>query len=234
MRIHFLQHVPFEDPAAILRWAQERGHTITGSKLFAGERPPTHGDYDLLLVMGGPMSVHDEHQHDWLAFEKRQVREALDAGKKVLGICLGAQLLAEALGGAVEPMGHKEIGWFDVQRTDASDACPVFRGLPRAFVAFHWHGEQVTLPDGCRHLATNGACGVQAFSDDDRAFGLQFHLESTPASVKKLIDHCGDEIAAGGPCVQSADAMLGQGAATHRFGELARPLTTIMDAIQAV
>ncbi len=228
MKAHYLQHVPFEGPAGILQWFDVRGHEIAGTRLDEGEGLPSHDGHDLLIVMGGPMSVHDEDEHPWLAEEKRHIRAAIDAGKKVLGICLGAQLIADALGAEVRPAEHKEIGWFEVERTDESDQCPVFYKLPRRFMAFHWHGERFALPDGARHLATSEACDAQAFSYNDRVFALQFHVESTPESVQRLVDHCGGELEAGGTYVQTAQQMTGDAA---RFSALTPRITTILDSL---
>src|SRR5690349_10353973 len=129
MRVHYLQHVPFEGLGTIEGTLRARGARIHGSKMYAGEKLPELDEFDALVIMGGPMSVHDEQQLPWLIDEKRFVRAAVHAGKRVLGICLGAQILAEVLGGKVIPNAFREVGWFPViKRSDCqgSALCEVF------------------------------------------------------------------------------------------------------------
>lgn len=225
MRIACLQHVPFEDPAGILDWCATHHHPVKISRLFDGEPLPKLDDYDLLIVMGGPMSVHDVDQYAWLKIEKAHIRSAIDSGKQVLGICLGAQIIAEVLGGQVLPNEFKEIGWFEVAQSINTAADRWFASLPERFTAFHWHGERFTLPPRCTHLARSAACEVQAFSHLDRVLALQFHLESTPQSVQKLIDHCTADLV-DGPFVQSPDQMLDQ---PHHFHAIASMIDHIMN-----
>lgn len=194
MFLHYLQHVPFEDPANIAPWARAKGFAVSGLRLFANETLPPAQGLDWLVVMGGPMSVHDEREHPWLVAEKRYIRKAIETGKVVIGICLGAQLIAEVLGAKVSKNAHREIGWFPVSRTPESEKSAVFAKLPKQFPAFHWHGETFEIPSGAVHLAASEACPAQAFSMDDRVFGLQFHLESTAESIENLIQHCGNEL----------------------------------------
>lgn len=190
MRITCLQHVPFEGPGNIAAWAAERGHSFRTVRLFDGQNLPSPEEFDLLVVMGGPMSVHDEAEHAWLAPEKRLVADCLRLGKFVLGVCLGSQLLAEVLGTSVYRNRVREIGWFPVHlKTD-------FAGLPPQFDVMHWHGETYDLPPGCTLLASSEGCTVQAFRHPS-ALGLQFHLEVTADGLQDLIQHCGAEIGSG-------------------------------------
>ncbi len=206
MRIHYLQHVPFEGPANIAAWVVQRGHVLTGSHLLKGEPLPDLDDFDWLAVMGGFMSVHDEAEFPWLVPEKRLIAQALDRGKRVLGVCLGAQLLADVLGGRVYRAPEKEIGWFPVRRTAESAALLSFRDLPEEFVAFHWHGDTFDLPPGAVRLASSEACLNQAF-EFGSALALQFHVESTSESVAALIRNCPDDLGSG-RYVQSAEQMV--------------------------
>jgi len=232
MRTHFIQHVRFEDPAGILDWCAANDCPITGTRLFDGDPLPAIDDYNLLIVMGGPMGVGDEAEYPWLIEEKRHIREAIDRGKKVLGICLGAQLIAEALGASVAPGEHREIGWFDVRTSLDAANDPFFGGLPEQFMAFHWHGDRFEIPQGAVHLARSAACDNQAFDYDGRVLGLQFHVESTPASVQRLIDHCADEII-DAPFIHRPDQMTGP-AATDHFDAISPIITHIMNRFAAV
>src|SRR5262249_18338143 len=145
------------------------------------------------------------------------VRDAIGAGKAVLGVCLGAQMIAKALGAKVYPAQQKEIGWFPIDRTAAQHA--LFDGIPAEFTAFHWHGETFDLPAGAIQLAKTAAVPNQAFAAGPRVLGLQFHMEATPRSVKDLLDHAADEIG-NGPFEQTPDAIR---AATSHCESL-RPL----------
>ncbi len=137
MRIHYLQHVPFEDLANIEAWAKKRGHDVSGTMLFQDEPLPALEEFDWLIIMGGPMNIYEHYRYPWIVREKEFIRRSIDADKIVLGICLGAQLMADVLGGKVHRNEHKEIGWFPVRLTADAMRSPVFRVLPEGFVAFH-------------------------------------------------------------------------------------------------
>lgn len=207
MRIHCLQHVPFEGPAAIADWATSRGHSLTISRLYLGEELPTPEVFDWLLVMGGPMNIYQEQQYPWLKAEKTCIDQALAANKTLLGICLGAQLLADRLGSRVYAGEEREIGWWPLNLTEAGRQSKLFGELDEALQAYHWHGDTFDLPAGAVCLASSSACLQQAFLYDQRVLGLQFHFEVTAESMKLLIDHCGEEILPGN-YVQSAEQML--------------------------
>ncbi len=194
MRIQCLQHVPFEGPAHLEVIARERGMTLARTRLFDGEPLPDPEAYDLLAVMGGPMGVHDTAAYPWLTAEKRLIGRSLEGGKRVLGICLGAQLIADVMGASVSKNRYREIGWFPVTRSGEAENCIVGRSLPERFFAFHWHGDTFDIPVGAVRLAESGACKNQGFVWKDRVVALQFHLEATPESVKGLLDNCGDEL----------------------------------------
>lgn len=229
MHLHFLQHVPFEEPANILPWAKSRGFTVKGMRLYANETVTPAHSLDWLVVMGGPMSVNEEVKYPWLLAEKRYIRSAIAAGKTVIGVCLGAQLIAEVLGAEVKRNAHREIGWFPVTRTDASESSPVFCTLPKTFPAFHWHGDTFTLPPGAVHLAASEGCALQAFSVENRIFGLQFHLESTQESIEALLANCAADLAEG-PYVQSA-ATIRAGYEEH-LPTIMGLMTAFLDAVR--
>ena len=203
MRIHYLQHVSFEGLACIKDWACQRQGRLSASLLFLNEPFPDPDDFDALVVMGGPMGVYDVSRFAWLTAEKRYIEQSLKKGKKIVGICLGAQLIADVLGAKVYQNPFKEIGWHPVTRIampGASEMEPLF---PEHFYAFHWHGDTFDLPAGSVHLAKSQACHHQAFFHPSGALGLQFHLEVTEKSIELLLQHCEDELVAG-PYIQSA------------------------------
>ena len=207
MRIHVLQHVPFEGPAGIGDWAARKGHSISITPLFEHTELPDQGGFDWLVVMGGPMGIHDVADHPWLEQEKGFLNETIGAGKTVVGVCLGAQLIAHTLGSRVFRNAHKEIGWLPIELTEQGRVSGPLAFLPHRLDVFHWHGDTFDLPDGAIHLARSDGCEHQAFIYEDRVLGLQFHLESTPDSVADLVSNCSDEIIPG-KYVQDADRML--------------------------
>ncbi len=227
MHLHYLQHVPFEGPGSIATWAQARNHRISATRLYAGDRLPPIETLDWLVIMGGPMSVHDEAAHPWLVDEKRYLARAIEAGKTVLGICLGAQLIAAVSGARVYRNAEKEIGWFPVEKTAAARASALGSGLPEVVEAFHWHGETFDLPAGGVHLARSAACEHQAFVCAERVVGLQFHLETTRAAAEELIRHCAGDLV-DGPFVQSPAAML---ADDRRFLKINSFMVRLLDGL---
>ena len=223
MRAHVFQHVPFEGPAAIDPWLRSAHFHISTTRFFdPPDELPDPAAVDFLLVLGGPMSVHDTDACPWLAPEMDFLRRFLDTGKPLLGICLGAQLLARTLGARVFPNPHREIGWFPVEGLPHDD--PRSFHFPPTADAFHWHGETFDLPPGALPLARSAACAHQAFQNG-RAIGLQFHLETTPESAQTLIDHARADLAPG-PFVQSEPEILS--APPARYKSLHRLLDALL------
>ncbi len=206
MRIHTLQHVPFEDSACIVLWAAEKKYTVSHTRFFAGDTMPGLDGIDWLVIMGGPMNIYEEHTYPWLEAEKKYIAGAISAGKTVLGVCLGAQLIADVLGGRVYRNRYREIGWFPVSLTDEGKQSGIWKGVPETFTALHWHGDTFDIPPGCIRTAGSEACPNQAFEYNGRVVALQFHLESSEESITRLINNCGDEITEG-EYIQSADRM---------------------------
>ena len=223
MRIHVLQHVPFEGLGSILPWAESRNATVSTTRFFDSPSLPDLRHFDLLVALGGPMSVNDEVGLPWLVEEKRFVRESIQAEKSVLGICLGAQLMACSLGSRVQPGAHKEIGWFPVFGSGQGGSSFSF---PERTEVFHWHGETFGLPAGAVHLARSEACVNQAFQVGPRAIGLQFHLETTPESADAIIANCRDELVPG-PWVQGEEPL--RAVPSSRYQGINRLMASVLD-----
>lgn len=194
MNAHVLQHVPFEDIGSITSWLEARRATVAYTRFFDNPTLPPLDGLELIIVMGGPMSVNDVALFPWLRPEKDFIRKAIEMGIPILGICLGAQLIASALGSQIYQNREKEIGWFFI---DATDNVPNIFSLSEKYMVFHWHGETFDLPVGAIRLARSAACENQAFQVGQRVIGLQFHLESTPDSVREMIDNCSNELLPG-------------------------------------
>lgn len=198
MRIHYLQHVAFEGPAYISQWCREKGHSLTGTQLYNHEAVPPLNQVDLLLIMGGPMNIYEEEKYPWLKYEKRLIKEAIQKHKAVLGICLGAQLITEVLGGRVTRNREREIGWFDVDFSREAKSYKVFEGFPERLKVFHWHGDTFSkLGEGAVSIACSEGCSNQGFIYGDRVIGFQFHLECTESGIASLMEGCADEMTEG-------------------------------------
>lgn len=206
MRVTYLQHVPFEGLGSIEPWLLEHGHIITPCHLHVGNALPALDEFELLIIMGGPMSVNDEADYSWLHAEKALVRNAIDAGKAVLGICRGAQMIASAMGASIYANGKKEIGWFPIESIAAEGDTFQFQ---QSLTVFHWHGETFDLPMGAKRIASSVACQNQAFQIGRSVIGLQFHLETTPESASAIVEQCRDELV-DAPYIQQEQQILAQ------------------------
>ena len=193
--LHYIQHVAYETPGSILDWAKENGVRVSSTRLYEDDSFPDLSMFDSLVIMGGPMGVYDENKFGWLNREKRFVEKAIKAKKNILGICLGAQLLAEVLGAPVRKNGHREIGWFPIMTTKENKGVATTGFLPESLTAFHWHGETFDLPSGSIRIALSEACGNQGFVLDERIVGLQFHLEVTEKSLDEMVRNGRHELA---------------------------------------
>ena len=205
--IHYFQHVPFEGLGNIEEWITLNGHSLTSTRFFESAILPEISDIDWLIVMGGPMSVNDEDKFLWLKEEKKFIRKAIDAGKVVIGICLGSQLVSAALGAEVYQNKEKEIGWFDIELTCFAKSDNLFFDMKDRLKVFHWHGDTFDLPENAIHLAYSKGCKNQAYIYKDRVLALQFHLEPTHNSLRQMIDFGRDQLKSG-KYVQSEQELL--------------------------
>lgn len=200
MKAQIIQHVPFEGAGYVATWLDRHGAAVETTHLYRGDKLVCDPSRDLVVIMGGPMSVNDGASFPWLEDEKRYIQGLVRIGTPLLGICLGAQLIASALGARVYPADQKEIGWFPIETV--GQGSEVFR-FPETLPVFHWHGETFDLPAGSELLARSAACENQAFQIGQRIIGLQFHLETTPESVRSMLDACVSDLVSGGRYVQS-------------------------------
>ncbi len=230
MRIHHLQQVPFEGLGVIADWAESKKHSLSCTKLYDGGVLPPVDIFDCLIVTGGPMGVHDEAKHPWLAAEKRFLEQAIKQDRSVLGICLGAQLLAQVLGARVYANSRKEIGWLPIRWTPEAARHSLTGSLPDPLQAFHWHGDTFDIPEGAIRLAESEACRNQGFTWGTKTIGLQFHLEVKRGSIEELIRNCAHEIVLE-PYIQSPEEML---RGEERYKPAHDAMYTILERLEVI
>ena len=227
--IHYIQHVAFEGLGSIAAWADGNNISVSCTSLFRNESLPPLETYDWLVVMGGPMGVHDTETYPWLNAELHYIESAIAAGKTIVGVCLGAQMLAHVLGAGVRSNPHREIGWFPVMRAPTATEASIHAAFATEVTAFHWHGQTFDIPRGAVHLAGSEGCPNQAFIYEDRVLALQYHLETTPAAAEALIHHCGDEITEG-PYIQTPETIL---SSPDRFTAINAHMARLLDHLSA-
>lgn len=233
MNLHVFQHVPHGGPAAIGDWAKARGYTQHTTHWYqAGVNPPHPSQVDLLVIMGGPMNVGDTAEHPWLLEEKAFLQAYLATGRPVVGVCLGGQLLAEALGAKVSKNPLVEKGWYAVSLT--AEARALWPQLPAQLTPLHWHQDTFSLPKEAARLFTNATCTNQGFLARKNLLGLQFHIEATERSTRAIVEANAESLAANptrSPFVCTAEQALA-GAQEHSEAMRAA-LFTILDSITA-
>jgi GMP synthase-like glutamine amidotransferase len=206
MKIAALFHVSFEKLGLIEDWILTKGYSLTEYHLYNDPRLPLIHEFDMLIIMGGPMSVNDEKRFPWLASEKDLIKRCRESEKPVLGICLGAQLITSALGNRVFPGKHTEIGWFPVDFNQDEEVVKLFPDLLAKATVFHWHGDTFDLPWGAVLLGSSAITPVQAYIADGKLLALQFHLEIKPENISLMINHAGEELVSS-PYIQDASAL---------------------------
>lgn len=207
-----LQHAAPEGPASIADALARRGIPHRTARLDQGQAlPTTMAGFAGLVVMGGPMSVYEADTVPHINPELRLIEEALDEELPILGVCLGSQLLAAALGARVYSSGRKEIGWHEVTLTAEARKDALWRGVEERFTAFHWHGDVFDLPKGATPLASSSMTPLQAFRAGSNAYGLLFHLEVGEPQVRDMVTTFTDELAA----AKIARAPILDGIAAH-------------------
>lgn len=199
MRVHFVIHESFESAGAYLPWAESRGYTITWSRVYAGETVPANADgFDMLVVFGGPQSPRTtlaECPYFDSQAEQQLIRQAITAGRTVVGICLGSQLIGEALGAAVGQSPEKEIGHYPIVLTEAGQQHPLFSHFGSSLIVGHWHNDMPGLTDQAIILATSEGCTRQIVQYGNFVYGFQCHMEFTADAIEGLIQHSEHELA---------------------------------------
>ena len=227
MRIHYLQHVASEGIGRIGDWACQNGHSTGGTHLYLGEALPDVDAIDWLVIMGGPMNIYEYRNHPGLREEKRFIERAISSGKTVLGICLGAQLVADVLGAKIYQNPEIEIGWFPVRFGDNRKSAPAFEKFPAEMTVLHWHGDTFDLPGGAMHLAESDGCTNQAFAFGRNVIGLQFHIE---VGAEEVADWFDDPVPASGRFIQTREQIAKGG---HHAGATRTALNAMLDALAA-
>lgn len=188
MRFHVIEHEPIGFSKNILNWIYQNQHTVSFTNACTAKEMPDLKSIDCLIIAGGPQHVYEEVNHPWLLMEKKFVAKAIAERIHILGICLGAQLLAECLGGTVFPNEFVELGWCDVSLTPAGTISPVFDGVPEKFTIFQWHSDHYTLPPGAIRLAGSAVAKNQAFiSTNGKCLGIQFHPDFDCATIQEIL-----------------------------------------------
>jgi len=233
MKLHIIMHESFEAPAAIVDWAFEKDHQTAYTHLYKGETLPENVDaFDFLIIMGGPQSpetIIQECPHFNAKEEIIFIKKAIDHKKLVLGICLGAQLIGEALGAKFQKSPNKEIGVFELMLTDDAKHDTAFFDFPNQFLVGHWHSDMPGLTSEAKILASSKACPRQIINYLPGVYGFQCHFEFTLAAIKEMIKHCGNALKKSDslPYVQSADRLL-----SHDYTPINKQLFKFLDRIE--
>lgn len=230
LRIHIFQHVSFEGPAAIEDWAIKNGHLLRYTRFFNNDKIPEPDEIDWLVIMGGPMGVYDRHQYPWLDLETDFIRRVIEQSKVVIGICLGAQLIAKALGSKIYRGAHPEIGWFPVKINQQATSLNGLGFLPPEAVVFHWHQDTFEIPESATLLASSEAFPNQAFIYGSRVLALQFHFEMDYPALERMISNGSNELVESAT-VQSASLILQQ---QKHIGPNNELLFKLLDAMAAI
>lgn len=197
MKILFVIHAEFEKPGYIEIWAKKQGHHTQEVNPYKGEKLPDAKSFDFLIVMGGPQSPLEIDKFPYLSDEIKLIKQAIKNKKRILGVCLGAQLIGEALGGTTERSPNREIGAYPIELFKEAQYDPVFRRFSEKFTVMHWHSDMPGIPKGGVLLAKSKGCPRQIFRYGDRIYGFQCHLELTKELVRKMIECCPDDLKPG-------------------------------------
>ena len=225
MHIHYLKHVAFEGLGSMESIFIEQGCTLSRTCMYEDQSLPSIHDIDALIVMGGPMGVNDENDYPWLTLEKEFIESVIRRDIPVIGVCLGAQLIANVLGAQVTKNAQKEIGWFPLRKSNTYPDDRLDK-LPDQFNALHWHSDTFDIPNGALNFLTSEACANQGFTYGNATLALQFHLEMLPSTVEAIYQECGSPENTG-TYVQGLEKML---APTGNFQQAYKILKNLLEA----
>ena len=206
MRIHYIQHGVFDELGAIEIWAKKHGHHLTCTKIFQLEALPEITAFDFLVILGGTQSLREEKHPEYIYHELDFIKRAIDNDKMILGICLGAQMIAESLGAKTQMSPYPEIGIFPVMLASAGKDDPVLKSLSPVCNVMHMHYDMPGQLEGARILASSQGCPLQAFALGSKIYGIQFHLEMTNENIRLRLAHLTEEFEIG-PYVATRDKL---------------------------
>lgn len=218
MKIQVIQHSPINTLGTIEEYAKMKNHSLKSTRFYEIDNPPAIDSFDFLIIMGGPMGIYTYKENPWLKNEKEFIKKAIEAGKLVLGICLGAQLLADILGARVYENKYMEMGWFPIKAVSKAAShrgksqeveTEFLKGLPEEITVFHWPSQTFDLPEGAIRLYESKGCKNQGFIYNSRVVGLQFHPEVNEERIESLIERFGNMME-NGPFIQDKKDMMGQ------------------------
>lgn len=206
MKIHCIRHEPFEGLACIEDWINHNNHELSCTYTYLHQSFPGECTFDLLIIMGGTASIYNSLQESWYLEEKQFIEACISQGRKVLGICLGAQIIASILGSRIYPAKSKEVGWYPVEFNKELDHGMEF--LPDWLNTFHWHGDTFDIPQDAVPLASSELTPNQGFTYNNHVFAMQFHPEMTKTGLQKLIRASGRELMEKGKYIQTAEQIM--------------------------
>lgn len=188
MKVSIFKHIEFENPGYFIEYFSQRNFDVKVFNLYEGEKPIANAD--IIVVLGGPMNIYEEEKYPFISDEKKFLTDSIKEGKKVIGVCLGSQLIADVLGSKVYKNLHKEIGWFPIRKSQTNKT----KFLPEKISVFHWHGDTFDLPAGANVLFHSEATKIQGFEYGSNVLAMQFHLEIDEEGIDELIRHCKDDL----------------------------------------
>lgn len=221
MKMSLLIHADFEGPGLISKLAKQNNIHLDIVKTYRGEALPPMDNYDMLVIMGGPQSASDEYEKfPYLANEVEYIQSAIKSNKKVLGFCLGAQLIGRAYKQPAERSPFKEVGLFPIKLTASAASDPLLNGLGKEINTFHWHRDMPGVSDDFTLLAASDGCPRQIIKFAKYVYGFQCHIEIEKDGAKDLINHCGDDLTPGSYIQRSKEILEADFSVMHKNMEI--------------
>ena len=228
MKMLIITHASFEKPGSILSWALKNNYSVDEVMPYRGQVIPDVSPYDFVVVMGGPQSPLEIDKAPYLVDEIAAIKNAIHQNKRLVGVCLGAQLIGEALGAKTEKSPHREIGCYPLTMLEAAQADPVFKSLPKTIDVMHWHSDMPGIADGAELLAKSEGCPRQIYRYGDRIYGFQCHFELTKELVADMIESCPDDLRTG-QYVMTKEQLM-----NVNYGEINARMDSVLDYLAQV